>query len=33
MEKIKKVPFLAEVVGGIFPDMREREPVLIRKGR
>jgi len=25
MEKIKKVPFLAEVVGGIFPDMRERE--------
>jgi len=24
MEKIKKVPFLSEVVGGIFPDMRER---------
>jgi len=22
MEKIKKVLFLAEVVGGIFPDMR-----------
>jgi len=24
MEKIKKVQFLSEVVGGIFPDMRER---------